>query len=253
MTNVEIRREMGGDALRFYDRGFATPEENLACDEVLLDVCEEGAGGEVLRVWQPHCRFVVLGYTNAAAREVNLPACEAEGVPVHRRTTGGGTIVQMPGCLNYALVLKMGREEALEGIDTTNAYILGRVAGALGTLTGEPVVLQGHTDLCLGHRKFAGNAQRRKSRAVLFHGTMLLHADIPGIERLLPQPSMQPGYRDDRGHRDFLTNLGLDPLPVVEALRAAWEAHEPSHLDIDHRVAALATQKYIRREWIMRV
>ena len=238
--------------MRYLDRVFATPEEELACDEVLLDICEEETDGEVLRVWQPGSRFVVLGYTNEAIREVNLAACAAEGVPVYRRTTGGGTIVQMPGCLNYAVVMRQDGDPALAGIDGTNRFVLERIASALSTLTGGPVERRGQTDLCIGERKIAGNAQRRRSQALLFHGTLLLHADIPGIERLLPFPSAQPDYRKNRSHSDFLGNLRIDPAAVTAVLKTAWDAHAPYTKAFEKRLATLAREKYGSHEWTMR-
>jgi lipoate---protein ligase len=238
--------------MRFLDRAFATPEEDLACDEALLDVCEEENDGEVLRVWQPRNRFVVLGYANKAEREVDQAACAAAGIPVYRRTTGGGTIVQMPGCLNYALALWRDRDPSLEGIDTTNRFILGRIGEALSILSGERVELRGHTDLCVGGRKIAGNAQRRRSKALLFHGTLLLHAELQEIERLLPFPSAQPDYRMDRPHREFVANLGIDLAVVIAALRTAWHAYEPYTKQIDGRIAALVREKYGNQKWIMR-
>jgi len=238
--------------MRYLDRVFATPEEELACDEVLLELCEEHTDGEVLRVWQPRSRFVVLGYTNEASREVNLAACAAEGVAVYRRTSGGGTIVQMPGCLNYAVVLRQDGDPALAGIPGTNRFVLERIAAAVSTLTSEPVKVRGKTDLCVGELKCAGNAQRRRSRALLFHGTLLLHADIEGIERLLPFPSAQPDYRKDRSHRDFLVNLGIDPAAVTAVLQTAWHAHTPYDKEFEARLATLAGEKFGSRGWTMR-
>ena len=236
----------------YFDRTFATPEEELACDEVLLDICEERTDGEVLRVWQPCCRYIVLGYTNEAAREVNLAECAAAQIPVYRRTTGGGTIVQMPGCLNYALVMRQESHPDLSTIGGTHRFILARLAAALSRLVPEPLVPRGHTDLCVGVRKVAGNAQRRTSHSLLFHGTLLLHANIPEIERLLPFPSAQPGYRMHRPHREFLANLQVDPAAVTSALQTAWGAYTPYMAPFEERLATLAREKYACREWRMR-
>jgi lipoate---protein ligase len=236
--------------MRFLDRAFATPEEDLACDEALLDVCEEHADGEVLRVWQPRNSYVVLGYTNRADREANLAGCGSAGIPVYRRTSGGGTIVQMPGCLNYALVLRQDGDPSLAGIETTNRFILGRVAAALRDATGRMIEQRGQTDLCVGDRKVAGNAQRRRTRALLFHGTLLLHAELQEIERLLPFPSAQPDYRNDRPHGDFLENLGVEPPVVIAALQAAWHAYEPYTVQIEERIAALVRERYGNDAWI---
>src|ERR1044071_9785969 len=159
--------------------------ENLACDEVLLQMAEESPEtGEVLRVWEPVQYFVVIGYANRAASEVNLEYCETNTIPVLRRCTGGGAVLQGPGCLNYSLILPINAS-----IHNTNASIMQRHAHALGA------EVRGHSDLTRGDRKFSGNAQRRKRRYLLFHGSFLLDLDIALVERLLPMPSRQPDYR----------------------------------------------------------
>ncbi|MBK9140693.1 MAG: lipoate--protein ligase family protein [Verrucomicrobia bacterium] len=238
-------------SIKYLDRILPTPAENLALEEVLLDDCEAG-GDEVLRVWEPAEPFVVVGYGNAVAAEVNLAACAREGVPVLRRSSGGGTVVQMPGCLCYALILRVERAAALAGIRETNRYILGRVAGALRSLVPWPIEWAGDTDLAIGNRKFAGNSQRRKRHAVLFHGSLLLRADLSQISRLLPQPSREPAYRAGRSHEEFLLNLGLDPAKVNQAFRQAWEAFEPHPGPDLGRVAELVREKYGNARWILR-
>src|SRR5476651_1134221 len=85
-----------------------SPAENLAADEAVLDWCEAGAGEETLLFWEPRETFVVVGYANKVAAEVNVPACEAKGIPIFRRCSGGGTVVQMAGGLNYSLILRIG-------------------------------------------------------------------------------------------------------------------------------------------------
>src|SRR5882724_10843203 len=93
--------------MKLLDLTLASPAENLACDEVLLDRSENGAGKEVLRFWEPRDYFVVVGYANKLATEVHVPACEARGIPVLRRCSGGGAVLQGPGCLNYTLILRI--------------------------------------------------------------------------------------------------------------------------------------------------
>ena len=93
--------------MTFLDLTLPAPAENLACDEALLDWFEEQGGDGVLRFWEPDNYFVVVGYGNHVAIEANVPACEADGVPVLRRCSGGGTVLQGPGCLNYSLILKI--------------------------------------------------------------------------------------------------------------------------------------------------
>jgi lipoate-protein ligase A len=189
----------------------------------LWEDCEAG-GLEVLRFWESAVPFVVVGYANRVATEVNLPACRERGVPVLRRVTGGGTVVQGPGCLNYSLVLRLDHHPATASIKQTNLWIMNRHAAALTELLGRPVRRRGDTDLAVGDRKFSGNAQRRGRQALLFHGTLLLEFDLDLAAALLPMPSRQPDYRVGRSHSDFVMNLGVSAGAVKAALGAAWEA-----------------------------
>lgn len=233
------------------DLTLATPAENLACDEALLDACHQG-GPEVLRFWEPAGRFVVLGYANRLATEVDAAACQDFAVPIFRRITGGGTVVQMPGCLNYSLVLRLDGDAWRQTIPATNRFVLERIAAALRPLVGRGVRLQGDTDLALGLHKFAGNAQRRLRDALLFHGCLLLDADLDWIGRLLPFPSRQPAYRAGRAHRDFVANLGLPAAAVKEAIRAVWNATAPLPAWPRAAVQTLAQTKYANPDWTRR-
>src|ERR1051326_2411706 len=106
------------------DLTLPTPEENLACDEALLEGCNAGAGLETLRFWEPQGYFVVVGYSNRVGQEVKVKACAQQAVPILRRCSGGGTVLQGPGCLNYSLILPTAAAPALASISGTNDYIL---------------------------------------------------------------------------------------------------------------------------------
>ena len=60
--------------MKYLDLTFSDPASNLACDEALLELCENGEENGILRVWEPDNYFVVLGYSNKVAREVNVAA-----------------------------------------------------------------------------------------------------------------------------------------------------------------------------------
>jgi len=233
------------------DLTLPTPAENLARDEALLDECEESGGDEILRFWEPAQPFVVVGYANTIASEVNVAACEAAGVPVFRRCSGGGTVLQGAGCLNYALILRVTETGPLATITGTNQLVMERNRSALQSLLAGPVRVQGHTDLTLGPLKFSGNAQRRRRHCLLFHGTFLLQFDLDLIERCLAMPSRQPEYRASRRHSDFLTCLGLPPEAVKAALCQAWGAEQEARELPEERMEPL-TRRYASRGWNFR-
>ncbi len=235
--------------MKYIDLTLPTPAENLACDEALLDYCEQDDAPELLRFWESHEPFVVIGYANKISTEANLPACRVHDIPVLRRCSGGGTVLQGPGCLNYTLIMKIRQPGPVQSIAGANHFILERNREALTKLTGEPIEIRGTTDLAIGQRKFSGNSQRRTRRCLLFHGTFLLHFDIPQVATLLPMPSKQPNYRQTRTHDDFLTNLNVPASAVKSALQQAWNATEPLDQIPFEKITALAQQKYSTDEW----
>ncbi len=238
-------------AVKRFDLTLPTPAENLACDEALLCQCEETGGDEILRFWEPVQPFVVVGYANAVASEVNAAACQSAGVPIFRRCSGGGTVLQGAGCLNYALILRLTETGPRATITGTNQFVMERNRLALQSLLAGPVRIQGHTDLTLGPLKFSGNAQRRRRRYLLFHGTFLLRFDLDLIERCLAMPSRQPDYRASRPHRDFLTCLDLAPEAVKSALGQAWGAG-PEAAELPHERMEPLIRRYASREWNFR-
>jgi lipoate-protein ligase A len=270
--------------MKFLDLTFSTPAENLACDEALLDWREDGGDEGILRLWESPEMFVVVGYANRIEAEVNAERCEAEKVPIMRRCSGGGTVLQGRGCLNYALVLEITGNAALANITSANRYIMERNRAAVESVAGDSRVIkvQGHTDLAcsnthkpsphpdpddggaallLGHRtaqravptssfrKFSGNSQRRHKNFLLFHGTFLLDFDLTLVSKYLKFPSRQPDYRDSRSHGDFLMNLDLSAAAVKEAMRKVWHAEQPLQNPPLEGISKLAREKYAMREW----
>ncbi|HEY3915775.1 MAG TPA: lipoate--protein ligase family protein [Verrucomicrobiae bacterium] len=233
--------------MHYLDLTLPNPAANLACDEALLDACEEDSGPEVLRFWEPRDCFVVAGFSNSVAREVNLEACRGAGVGVFRRCSGGGTVLQGPGCLNYTLVLKLDGCAELETIPRANRHIMARQCEVLSALLGRPAEVRGCTDLAIDGLKFSGNAQRRKRHALIFHGTFLLAFDLNLMDVFLAMPSREPEYRQGRPHTRFLTNLNVPAGTIKNALREAWSATEELGKVPDCQ--RLVAEKYSRDDW----
>ena len=238
--------------MTWLDLTLDTPAENLACDEALLDEAEHRGGSGVLRFWEPRHYFVVLGYGKTVQEEARMEACHEEGVPIQRRCSGGGTVLQGPGCLNYSLILPVDADPALNSITGANCFIMERQRAALSKLLGRSVAIEGHTDLAMDGLKFSGNAQRRKRDWLLFHGTFLLDFDLARIERLLLPPPVQPAYRRQRQHRDFLTCLRVGAASVKGALTEAWNATEEPSMPPLARVQLLVDERYGRAAWNLR-
>lgn len=223
---------------------FSDVPHHLACDEYLLGLCDGGRLGATLRFWSSDRACVVLGLGNDLGREVDLKACRAEGVPVYRRCTGGGAVVQGGGCLNYSLVLPLSDHSELANVLSANRFIMERNRVAVSAALGHSVEICGCTDLALKGLKFSGNAQRRRRSALLFHGTFLLHFDLSCVSRILQLPARQPKYREGRKHEDFLMNLELSEERIIGEVASAWNA-ESSDLEVNTEGVQKLASKWV--------
>jgi len=224
------------------------PAANLALDEALLLAAEEGTAGEVLRLWESPAYAVVVGAGGSVAIDVNVAACEADRVPVLRRASGGGTVVIGPGCLCFTVVLRTNRAPGLDLIQPSARYVLGRVLDAIRPLVPD-AVLEGTSDLATNGVKFSGNAQQRKRRYFLHHGTLLAGFDLDRLPRYLNPPERQPDYRRGRPHAEFVTNLPADTDALRQLLVAEWQPETDYNPIPLERVRELVAEKYGRDEW----
>lgn len=174
------------------------------------------------RVFEPGDRRVVIGRHQDPTLECRIDAVRDDGVPIHRRVSGGGAVVLAPGMLVIALRLPPGRDLAA---DAWFARINAAVIPALRAAVGVTAVCRGHGDLALIDadgvaRKILGTSLRQTSRGVYYLGVLLVADAVPLMQRYLAPPSRQPDYRAGRGHRAFCTCLGVHG-GTVTSVRAA--------------------------------
>lgn len=233
--------------MRLLDLTLPDPASNLALDEALLLAADEAGEGEVLRLWEQPSYAVVVGSGGSVAIDVNAESCAADGVPILRRASGGGTVLIGPGCLCFSLVLGYSHAPGLGDIRASNRYILERIAAALRP--GLDVVTEGTSDLAIGRVKISGNAQQRKRTHFLHHGTLLCGLDLARIPRYLHSPERQPEYRRGRSHAEFVANLPATAAEIKRMLIAEWQPvgdYGPVPWDTVH---GLVAEKYAQEDW----
>ena len=206
------------------DLTLSSPEENILYDEVLLKLADSGEGGEVLRFWESPKVFVVLGRIGKVEEDVFEEATKRDGISLLRRSSGGGTVLQGPGCFNYTLVLSKDRHVFLADLRKSYEYIFEKVIGALAAL-GVQAEYKPISDLVLksSQMKFSGNAQHRGRKFILHHGTFLCGFDLALAERYLRIPREMPEYRQARPHAQFITNLSIPPSSLKDQLAREFQ------------------------------
>lgn len=176
--------------------------ENLALD-VALAKSASSTGRKLLRFWWGDGPAVVMGSSERVEVVVNADACAALHVPILKRCSGGGTVLQTSDVLNYSLITPAPttldvRAAFRQGTDVIQTIL--KSFGVVGTACGT-------SDVAVGGRKISGNAQAWRWKSLLVHGTLLIDFDFDLAEKILRYPSREPDYRRSRSHRDFLITL----------------------------------------------
>jgi lipoate-protein ligase A len=224
---------------------------HLALDEALLQAAESGVAGECLRIWESAETFVVLGAGGRWSEEVVHHEARHLGIPVLRRSSGGGTVLQGPGCVNFVAVLDCRKRPDLQTVAGTNEIVLGSVLEAL-SLQGYSLEIRGSSDLAHGKRKVSGNAQRRRKHFVLFHGTLLTNRfDLSLISQVLAHPVRQPDWREQRAHGDFVDCLNVDTDRFWKHWTELWGARPSDSVpqSILRLAQELVRDKFSQSEW----
>ncbi|MFW5858594.1 MAG: lipoate--protein ligase family protein [Planctomycetota bacterium] len=177
-----------------------------------------------LRVFEPHDLRLVLGRAQDPQRELLLDQVRADAVPVHRRITGGGTVVLAPGSVVVALRAPPWNGDVASCFARINRCLRAAVRECCAVEPGEA----GHGDLVIpgpgAQRKILGASLRRQRAATIYLGVLLVADLIPLMERYLATPSRRPDYRGQRDHRAFCTDLarhGASVAGLIAAVEAA--------------------------------
>lgn len=256
MNGTALREGPALDDLCCLELSHAGVARELAIDEALLIEADAGRGRPLLRFWEPTGYAVVLGASCRMGEDVHVDACREDGVPIWRRSSGGGTVVVGPGALSVTVILPESAAPGLSAVDQAQHHVLDWIARSIRH-AGPPVTLAGRGDLVLFDRKCGGSAQRRLKDWFMIHCSILYDFPLARITRYLMIPRRQPDYRQGREHHDFLSNLGLPRTILMETIRGAclsgasrFQALPSAPLAL---VESLMAEKFANRTWIERL
>ncbi len=161
-----------------------------------------------------------IGAAQDAAAELDLAACRAAGLPVHRRPLGGGAVWVDPWQWCFIFVVPRraapaARARFLERCLTTAAVTCAGfgIAAAPG----------GGTDLWVNGRKILGSGAASLGAVYLWGASFLLRFDVAAFATAVRAPS--PGFRDwlRRELEDGMTDWAREGVrPDAVALEARF-------------------------------
>jgi lipoate-protein ligase A len=171
---------------RLLQTGANTAHLNMAIDRAVLVTNSEGKVPPTVRFYSWNPPAISIGYFQGLEQEVDLEHCKRVGVDYVRRITGGGAVFHEHE-LTYSIVIPESHPEITKNILESYSRICGAVIKGLSHLNIDsnyyPI-----NDIIASGKKISGNAQTRKLKTLLQHGTVLLDVDIEKMFSLLKVP-----------------------------------------------------------------
>ncbi|MGH8070999.1 MAG: lipoate--protein ligase family protein [Candidatus Entotheonellia bacterium] len=192
---------------RLLDTGPADGFTNMAIDEAILEVHAAEGGPATLRfyTWSPPA--LSLGYGQPIESDIDLTQCQALGIDVVRRPTGGRAVLHDHE-VTYSLVISANDPRVTSGIlaaylTISQALIrglsyLGITAELLPLRRGVPLPSDRASPVCfatpssyevaVAGRKIIGSAQRRAHDVIMQHGSIPLSWDLKKMYAVFGSP-----------------------------------------------------------------
>ncbi|MCY0881875.1 MAG: lipoate--protein ligase, partial [Firmicutes bacterium] len=174
------------------------PRYNLALEEFLTR--EMDPHEDYLLLWQNRPMAVVGRYQNTA-EEINQLYVKEHHIMVVRRLSGGGSIYQDLGNLNFSMIVSI-EQNAFNDFRSFTLPIIQ----ALDEF-GVKAELSSRNDLTVDGRKFSGNAQYRTGTRLLHHGTLLFDSDLDVVGQALNVRQDKIASKGIKSVRSRVTNL----------------------------------------------
>lgn len=229
---------------------------NMAVDEAVSERISEGDAPPTVRFYRWKPSAVSIGYFQSLEDEVDLEACESDGVDYVRRRTGGGAVYHdYEGEVTYSVVAPLDAYPD----DLTESYreICGRVQDALGSL-GIDSRFAPINDVTADGRKISGNAQTRRKGVLLQHGTVLHGVDPERMFTYLRPDVDKVSDKVVENVRQRVTSVkdlaDADIEDTYEALRGAFargrDTFEGEITEVEReRADELVEERYSSEDW----
>lgn len=164
-----------------------TAAKNMAIDRAVLVANSEGKSPPTVRffTWNPPA--ISIGYFQSLEEEVDLDVCRKLGVDYVRRITGGGAVFHDTE-LTYSIVIPEDHPLIPKNIMESYGRICDAIINGLAKL-GIESNYKPINDIITNSKKISGNAQTRKLKTVLQHGTVLMDVDVEKMFSLLKVPN----------------------------------------------------------------
>jgi lipoate-protein ligase A len=207
---------------RLLDTGSRSAAENMALDEMLLELKSEGSIPSTLRFLQFSDPAVLVGYHQLVEEEVRLDYCRRKGIDINRRITGGGALYWGRKELGWEVYLCQNDPRIPSRIEDLYRKMGDIAAKGLRHL-GLPAYFRPRNDIEVKGRKISGSGGTELSGAILFQGTVLVDFDVDEMLRALRIPTEKLQDKEIESVKERVTCLRweLGRLPSSSEIKTS--------------------------------
>jgi lipoate-protein ligase A len=178
---------MEGTHWRFLDTGVLSAAENMAIDEMLLQLKAKKKIPNTVRLLQFDPPAILVGFHQAVEQETRFEYCKEMGIDINRRITGGGAIYFDKSQIGWEIIFdknfftpSIPGTELFKKLSMPIINMLNRI--------GIKANFRGRNDIEVNGRKISGTGGTEWGDAFLFQGTLLVDFDVDSMLKALRVP-----------------------------------------------------------------
>jgi lipoate-protein ligase A len=203
---------------RLIDLGKAEPYKAQTFYEAVAEAVHQGLSPNTLILVQPSEPYVCIGYHQDLRKEIDLDYIGSSGLPVIRRSQGGGATYLDSGQVFYQIIGK--DSEVLPGnVDKLFEKLLGVTVEVYREL-GVPAEFKPLNDVVVEGRKISGNGAGVHESVTILVGNVIMDLEYELMARVLRVP--------DEKFRDKMAKSMQEWVSTLE--RELGEAPSPKHI-----------------------
>jgi len=246
---------------RLLDLGRAEPLVAQAFYEAVAEAVHRGVSPNTLILVQPDSPYACIGYHQSLEKEIDLEYIEEAGLPVIRRSQGGGATYLDSGQVFYQIIAK--KSAALpRNVDKLFEKLLAVTVESYREL-GVDAEFKPLNDVVVGGRKLSGNGAGVHEDVTILVGNFIMEMNYGLMARVLKVPDEK--FRDkmaksmEQWVSSFKKELGESPSPerikevyvdvFQRLMNIKLEPSEPP--EAENKIFTEETKpRHVSREWL---
>jgi lipoate-protein ligase A len=207
---------------RLLDLGYSEPLVAQAFYEAVAEAVHRGLSPHTLILLQPGSPYACLGYHQDLEKEIDLQFCREAGLPIIRRSQGGGATYLDRDQVFYQIISK-GSVVVPRDVERMFERLLSVTVETYRRL-GVKAEYKPLNDVVVGGRKISGNGAGMHESVSILVGNVILDLDYDLMARVLRVPDEKFRDKMAKSMREWVSTLKreLDEPPTVEEVKRTY-------------------------------